>query len=155
MKTRVLLLSMASVRTMRILRWSMWPMLHKANEDLNRHHGVIVAKSLTTLQNIITRNLATIANMRIILSKTIVCDSRINRLLLFIMLFSLTLQVSTASLDQLSASCFSTPTPERVQRMIICALSTLSVQGKNNLFTSLWLVNCGFQSHDWQLGNSK
>jgi hypothetical protein len=49
-----------------VLRWLIWPMRLKAEDDPNLRHSVIIARKFNTLQNITRRNSAIIARRWVI-----------------------------------------------------------------------------------------
>jgi hypothetical protein len=115
-------------------------MLHtllKAKDDLDLIHNVIVARKLGTLKNIVAINSVIIAR-RVISLMIFVYAIRIDPLMLFILLFSPLLYLS--STQPVVPGSSSNITPEQVQHIIISALSALGLQGKKHL-TSPWLID--------------
>jgi hypothetical protein len=70
------------------LRWLIWPMLLKVEDDLELRHSVIVVEKLGTLQNIVATNSAIIGRRTFISLRIVAAALRFALLLLFILLFS-------------------------------------------------------------------
>jgi hypothetical protein len=80
--------SLALLKTLVVLKWLIWPMLLKAEDDPDLRHSVIVARKLDTSQNIAARNSAIIARRKVISLRIVVYALKIDLPLLFILLFS-------------------------------------------------------------------